>query len=228
METKAPVERPIPSGVRIINAREEHGAGVAACVRAAYGVPEGDPGHWCITAADLHQQLQRFPEGQFVASEEGGGVIGYASTMRLSRPPDLPPLAWLTAIGDMGIAAHEPSGAWLYGVEMVVRPEWRRRGVGTALYAARFALVRRLGLRGWYAGGMLMGYPDHADTLSPQEYGAAVKRGTLRDPTVTMQMNRGFQARGIIENYLPEEAPGNVAMLIVWENPEHIDSEAKS
>ena len=207
--------RPRPDGIRITEARPEHGAGVAACVRAAYGVKPGAGDEWCIRAEDLRQQVQRFPEGQFVALH-GEQVVGYASTMRVSRPPDLPPLKWIAAIGDMGIAAHEPGGAWLYGVEMTVRPEWQRKGVGAALYEARFALVRRLGLRGWYAGGMLITYPQHAERMTPAEYAWAVQNRELRDPTVTMQMNRGFRALGLIDDYLP----GEPAMLIVWENPD--------
>lgn len=207
--------RPLPEGIRITGAQPEHGAGVASCVRAAYGVTPDDGDEWCIRAEDLRQQVQRFPLGQFVALA-GGEVVGYASTMRTSRPPDQPALKWIEAIGDMGIAAHEAEGAWLYGVEMTVRPEWQRKGVGAALYEARFALVRRLGLYGWYAGGMLIAYPQHADRYSPQEYAAAVQNRELRDPTVTMQMNRGFRAVCLIVDYLP----GEPAMLIVWENPD--------
>ena len=215
-------ERPMPAGIRITSARAEHGAGVAACVRVAYGVAPGDGDEFCIRAGDLRQQLTRFAEGQFVALH-GEEVVGYASTMRISRPPDLPPLKWIDAIGDMGIVAHEAAGEWLYGVEMVVRPDWQRRGVGAALYEARFALVRRLGLRGWYAGGMLIDYPQHANRLSTREYAAAVQNRELRDSTVTMQMNRGFRAIGLIEDYLPDEP----AMLIVWENPEWVDEEER-
>ncbi|MCY4105169.1 MAG: GNAT family N-acetyltransferase [Chloroflexi bacterium] len=210
--------RPLPAGIRIARAQAEHGAGVAACVRAAYGVTAGEGDEWCIRAEDLRQQVQRFPAGQFVALA-GERVVGYASTMRTHRPPDQPALKWIAAIGDMGIAAHEAAGDWLYGVEMTVRPEWQGRGVGAALYEARFALVRRLSLRGWYAGGMLIAYPQYADRFSPQEYAVAVQQRQLRDPTVTMQMNRGFRAVSLIEEYLP----GEPAMLILWENPERAE-----
>ena len=220
MQTSGP--RPLPVGIRIALAGPEHGAGVADSVRAAYGIAPGTGDDWYITAADLRQQLRRFPEGQFVALH-GEQVVGYAGTMRVSRSPQEPPLKWITAIGDKGIAAHEPGGDWLYGVEMAVRPEWQRKGVGAALYAARFALVRRLGLRGWYAGGMLIAYPQQAGKMTPAEYAAAVQNRELRDPTVTMQMNRGFRALGLIDEYLP----GEPAMLIVWENPDRQDEESR-
>ena len=67
------------------------------------------------------------------------------------------PYCLARAIGDLRISAHEPAGDWLYGVELAVHPDYQGHGIGTALYQARFDLVRSLNLRGWYAVGMLMG-----------------------------------------------------------------------
>lgn len=210
--------------IRITNTRPEHAQGVYDTVRAAYGVPLDEDCPECIPPEALHRQLERFPEGQFVAlhaGSEGEMVVGIASTMRTNRPPTARHLPWMEAIGSMGIANHDPDGEWLYGVEMAVRPAFRRRGIGTALYQARFAMVKRLNLRGWYAGGMLMGYHRYADQMSVQEYAEKVMAGELRDPTVTMQINRGFEARGLIEDYLDEPEAGNAAILIVWHNPDY-------
>jgi hypothetical protein len=112
-------------------------------------------------------------------------------------------------------------------VEMAVRPEYRRNGIGTALYKARFNLVRRLNLKGWYAGGMLMGYYRYQDRMSPREYGERVIRGEIVDPTVTMQMNRGFTPIKVIENYLDEAPAGDAAVLIVWHNPDYQENRTR-
>jgi GNAT superfamily N-acetyltransferase len=123
--------------------------------------------------------------------------------------------------GSTHIPNHEPNGEWLYGVEMAVRPNYRKLGIGTALYEARFDLVKRLKLRGWYAGGSLMGYHRYQDQLSVREYGEKVIRGEIIDPTVTMQKNRGFQLIRVIENYINDEYhSGNGAVLILWPNPD--------
>ena len=66
-----------------------------------------------------------------------------------------------------------------------------------------------------------MGYKDHADKMDVVEYGEKVIAGELKDPTVTMQMNRGFRAERVITDYVDEPSAGNAGVLIVWENPEY-------
>ena len=170
----------------------------------------------------IERQLERFPEGQFVAVTHQGGrevVVGTATTLRTRRPPDAPPLRWHEAIGDYSLPNHDPEGAWLYGVEIAVHPEYQRRGIASALYKARLALVPELGMEGWYAGGMLMGYHRYAAVMPPREYAERVLAGELTDPTVTMQLHRGLQPLAIVEDYYPEPRAGNCAVLIAWRPP---------
>jgi GNAT superfamily N-acetyltransferase len=212
----------ISDNLTIVNTRMEHADGVSLTVRAAFNVVHDEECDDCIGASALRKQLERFPEGQFVAlyeDEDAVRVVGTAHTMRTSEAPHVG--TWEGTIGDITISKHDPQGEWLYGVEMAVRPDYRRFGVGTALYEARFDLVRRLNLRGWYAGGMLMGYPKYRHQLSPREYGEKVISGELEDPTVSMQIKRGFVPQEVIENYMEERQSGNAAILIVWTNPDY-------
>lgn len=203
----------------VVNTELRHGQGVYDTVRLANGYPTDRYVH-CINRDAVAEQLERFPEGQFVAITYEDGlekVIGMATTMRTSRTPDERPLPWYDVIGSFGLRNHEPDGEWLYGVEIGVHPDYQRRGVATALYKARLALVENLGLRGWYAGGMLMGYHRYRETFTPREYGQRVIDGNIEDPTVTMQLHRGLEGRGIIEGYYPEWRAGNSAVLLVHE-----------
>lgn len=212
-------------GVAIMNTAHWHADSACDTFLDAYHIRDSDECSDCFTADDILAQVTRFPEGQFVAiriSGPGAGqAVGMAITMRASRPPSAPILPWMKAIGDLRISAHEPDGDWLYGVEMAVRPMYQAHGIGSALYDARFDLARRLNLRGWYAVGMLMGYSQHADKMDVREYGEKVIAGEFKDPTVTMQMNRGFRAELVITDYVDEPAAGNAGVLIVWENPDH-------
>ncbi|MDQ7026195.1 MAG: GNAT family N-acetyltransferase [Anaerolineae bacterium] len=216
-----------PSKISITNTRLEHGEQIHHVIRAAFEVPEDDTCRECIGREAIASMLQRFAEGQFVAvinevnDSEEEIVVGVACTMRTNYPPTKPPRAWWETIGTHHIHNHHPDGEWLYGVEMAVHPTYRKRGIGTMLYEARFDLVKRLNLRGWYAGGMLMGYHRYEDQMSVREYGEKVIAGDMKDPTVTMQMNRGFEAWSVIEDYIEEELAGDAAVLIVWKNPDY-------
>ena len=217
--------RPRALDFDVVPTQMHHADGVYEVVRRAHGVPLHRECRSCNPPEVLRQQLERFPEGQFVAlacgSDDIDGhtarVVGTATLMRTSRPPSATPLPWLDAIGSPSLGNHDPDGVWLYGVEMAVDPDFQGRGVGSALYRARLALIERLGLKGMYAGGMLKGYHRHAHELTPREYGEKVIRGELRDPTVTMQLNRGFKAYGVIEDYEWDAKAGNCAVLIAWE-----------
>src|SRR5690606_42021094 len=64
-------------------------------------------------------------------------------------------------------------------------------------------------------GGMLMGYHRYRGLMTPREYGQRVIAGEIEDPTVSMQLRRGFEPRAIIEEYYPEWKAGHAAVLLV-------------
>lgn len=179
------------------------------------GVP-GTPLNGVLPPAGLLRHIEQFSEGIFVAETEGK-LVGLAITMRTNRGPDEPALKWLDAIGGEFVTAHDPNGRWLYGVDFGVHPDYRKHGIGTRLYRARFEFVKRLGLAGFYAGGMLQGYKNFHRQMSLQEYANRVRAGEIVDPTLTMQMKRGFRPGQVIEDYCGIGIEEN-AMLIVWQD----------
>ncbi len=214
-------------GIALMNTQPWQAGSVASTIRAAYNIPDDSACDECFSADAILAQIERFPRGQFVAMRTSGMGAGYAvgmaSTLRTSRPPSAPALPWLEAIGDARLAAHEATGDWLYGAELAVDPRYRRQGIGTGLYRVRFDLVRSLKLRGWYAVGMLMGYHTYAERMSVHEYGQRVMQRQIIDPTVTMQMNRGFRAVSVVNDYDDEPQAGDAGVLIVWENPDYVE-----
>ncbi|MEM9950090.1 MAG: GNAT family N-acetyltransferase [Chloroflexota bacterium] len=214
--------RQFSENITIENTKLKHADGVNLTIRLAFKVPLDEDCDDCIGPRAIRAQIDRFAEGQFVAiynDESVERVVGTAHTMRTHQAPHAS--KWFDTIGGVGIRNHAPEGEWLYGVEMAVRPSFRRQGIGTALYQARFDLVKRLNLKGWYAGGMLMGYDKYRGKMSVETYGNKVLAGDIIDPTVTMQHRRGFELRELILDYMEEEQAGDAAILIVWENPNY-------
>lgn len=212
-------------GFVFMNTKPWHAGGVSSLIRQVYGLRDSESCDDCFSEDDVLTHIKRFPLGQFIGMRSGGMGAGHVSalaiTMRTSRPPTAPALPWREAIGDMTLSAHEEHGGWLYGAEMAVRDMYRRQGFGSALYRLRFELVKYLNLCGMYAVGMLMGYRAYVDKMSVQDYGEKVIAGDIIDPTVTMQMNRGFRAEKVVTDYCEEPAAGNAGVLIVWDNPEY-------
>jgi ribosomal protein S18 acetylase RimI-like enzyme len=170
-----------------------------------------------LSKEDILAYADVFPEGYFVAIAEGRPV-GMGAGIYLDFDFDHPQHTIAGITGEHQCGNHDPEGEWYYGTDITVLPAYRGRGIGGMLYDKRKALVVRDGKRGIIAGGALPGYFDHKATMPVQEYVSRVVAGDLRDPTLTFQMSHGFEVRGLLENYLEDEADDGWAALIVWEN----------
>jgi hypothetical protein len=51
------------------------------------------------------------------------------------------------------------------------------------------------------------------------KYVDRVVAGELHDSTLSFQLANGFEVRGLLEDYIEDEAHDGWAALIVWENP---------
>lgn len=170
------------------------------------------------TREELESHLRVFPGGQFVAVTAGeGAVVGLASSLILRWDDYDFDEDWRDYTGGGTFANHDPEGRTLYGAEVMVRPEWRRRGVGSALYDRRERLVRELDLLRIRAHARLVGYRRLADEMSAREYVDAVMSGRIDDPTLSFQLDRGFEVLAVVADYLPDDPKSRGwAALIEW------------
>ena len=176
-----------------------------------------------ITAAHYRAHIERFPEGQLAAVTAAGRPVACSTDFRTTADLDHIEHRYIDAVDHNWLGRHDPDGDWLYGADIGVLPEYRRRGIARLLYGARHALVRRLNLRGHIAGGLLRGYGLWKDRMPVDEYVALVVAGRLVDPTLTVQLRCGFRVHGIIQNYVTDPSCDNKAAFIVWRNPEYRD-----
>ncbi|MEM9204038.1 MAG: GNAT family N-acetyltransferase [Actinomycetota bacterium] len=168
-------------------------------------------------ADELRELAELFPEGNYMVLDDGRAIamgLGIFTDFDFEHTQHA-----LSEVG--GNEHHSMDNPWYYGTDISVHPDYRGRGIGRRLYDLRKTCVRQFNKRGIVAGGVLPGYADHIDALSAQEYIDKVVAGQLYDPTLTFQIENGFEARGVIENYLDDPTVGNNSVLIVWDNPEY-------
>jgi GNAT superfamily N-acetyltransferase len=181
--------------------------------------PHADPND-LLSEEDLRVYAQTFPEGFFVALD-GDRVVGQAGGIFLDFDFDHPQHSIAGITGEHQCGNHDPDGDWYYGTDMVVHPQYRRRGIGSALYRLRQDLVREHNKRGIIAGGHMHNFAEHKEAMSAHEYVQRVAAREIYDATLTFQMDNGFELRGALENYLTDEATDNWSALIVWENDQY-------
>jgi GNAT superfamily N-acetyltransferase len=177
-----------------------------------------------MRVAHYAKQHEIFSEGQFVAvhTDASGAerVVGQGSGFFTDFNFAAPGHNFMQISGELYFTNHDPNGDYYYGADISVHPDYRRRGIGKRLYAARQTLVRKYNKRGIVAGGMLPGFVDHKHAMNAHDYVACVVAGELYDPTLSFQLNNGFRVRGVLENYIDDAPTENWSTLIEWVNPD--------
>ncbi|TFE24525.1 bifunctional GNAT family N-acetyltransferase/carbon-nitrogen hydrolase family protein [Cohnella luojiensis] len=169
----------------------------------------------------LESHIRYFPEGQICVESEGD-IIGSCSSLIVNFDDYLEQHTY-SEITDKGyIRNHNPRGGNLYGMEVMVHPEFRRMKIGRRLYEARKRLAEKLNLKSIIVGGRIPGYHNYSDKMTPREYAEEVLQQNIYDPVLTFQMMNGFTLKRIITNYLSDDADSkNFAALLEWNNIEY-------
>lgn len=178
--------------------------------------------HELMRVEHFAKQYEVFAAGQIVALVDGR-VVGQGSGFFIDFDFDHPNHRFSEICAGFYFTNHNPDGAWYYGADISVHPDYRGQGIGRRIYAARKELVQAANRRGIVAGGLIPGYAAHKAALSVQEYVDAVVAGRLDDPTLTFQRKMGFEVWGLLEEYIDDSASDNWSTLIVWENPAYQD-----
>jgi len=181
--------------------------------------------HELMRAEHFASQYQIFPEGQIVVLA-GECVIGQGSGFFIDFDFANPNHRFKEICDNFYFTRHNPNGAYYYGADISVHPDYRGQGIGKRIYAARQAVVQRYNKQGIVAGGLIPGYAAYKGKLPLQEYVDRVVAGTLQDSTLSFQLRNGFQVRGLIENYIEDSASDNWSTLIVWSNPDYQSTNA--
>jgi predicted amidohydrolase/GNAT superfamily N-acetyltransferase len=173
------------------------------------------------TSEELGQHLSVFPEGQLVATNPEGAIVGSASSLIIDWDDYAESAKWSAITGYGRFGTHNPLGKTLYGADMCVDPSVRRQGVGTMFYEARKQMVKDKGLKRLLTGGRVPGYAQLSKEMTPQEYVADVVRGRREDPTLSFQLANGLIVLDVVPEYLDDLDSRGYATLLEWLNPEY-------
>jgi len=202
--------------LRFVNLLPEHAAQLAELQKICYP-------HTPLEALYKEHEFVRhtavFPEGTFVVLE-GERVVAVGAGVFIDFDFEHPDHDLDKFVGG-SYENHNPDGAWYYGTEIGVQPDYRGRGIARRLYDLRKGLVARYNKRGFVAGGVLPGYARYRSQMSAQAYVDRVVAEEIFDSTLSVQLNNGFTVHGVLKDYFPDSQTGGWASLIMWENPDY-------
>lgn len=174
-------------------------------------------------APELRRLAAAFPEGNFVAFDGDRAVgMGLGLLVEFDFDDHQHTLADIT--GDDGVSNHHADNPWYYGTDISVLSEYRGTGIGKALYQRRQQFCRDNNKRGIVAGGVIPGFANHKTSMTAAEYVKRVVAGELFDPTLSIQLKTGFEARGVLQNYVRDPSVDHWSVLIVWDNPAFVEA----
>ena len=173
---------------------------------------------------ELESHLRIFPQGQFVAVEPDGTIVGSASTFIVTLDPEYAEHTWNGITADGLFTTHIPNGDTLYLADISTHPKHRHEGIGSMIIDRWKELVIKLNLRRMIGGGRLFNYAEYAYKMSVYEYAEKVMKRELRDLVLTFELDIGFRSVKILPNYLEDVRSLNYACFIEWLNPTYQSS----
>lgn len=166
----------------------------------------------------IESQIKHFPEGQIVV-ECDGRVVASSSSLMLDYDDELEWCNWKKTADSGYIRNHRPNGDTLYGIEIMVDPEFRGMRLSRRLYDARKELCRNRNVEQMIVGGRIPGYHKFADKLKASEYVDRVINKSIFDPVLTAQVANGFSLEGLLKDYLPSDTEScGYATFLEWRN----------
>ena len=180
------------------------------------------PGMKTWGRAQIESQLAMFPAGQLVV-EYDGRLAASSASLVIDFDEYAEHHDWLE-VSDRGyIRNHDPEGDTLYGIEIMVDPDFRGMKLARRLYEARKQLCEELNLKRIAVGGRIPGYAAQSEQLSARQYVEKVVSKDLYDPVLTAQLASGFVLKRLIRSYLQDDKESDGwATLLEWVNIDYV------
>lgn len=166
----------------------------------------------------IFKLIDDLPEGQICIIDHDT-IIGVALSVQVNYQRFSNPHTYDDLISKKETILNNTNGDALYGLDVLIHPDYRGYRLGRRLYEARKELCRQHNLRAILAGGRIPNYHQYAEEMTPAEYFEAVKNKRIYDPILTFQLSNDFQVTRLLKQYLPEdEKSQGYATLLEWRN----------
>ncbi len=171
--------------------------------------------------AQFKSQIKIFQEGQ-IGIFYDGDLVASCSSIMIDLDEYSDRHTWEDIADDGFIRNHDPEADTLYGIEIMVDPEFRGMKLGRRLYDARKELCQRMNLKRVLVGGRLPNYHMYKQEMDIKSYVQAVTSKKIYDPVLTFQIQNEFVVKRIIKDYLKEDVESDgYATLMEWSNLEY-------
>lgn len=186
---------------------------VVKMAQAAFGNPD-----IAFERKHYESHIKIFPEGQ-VLVEYDGKIIGSSSSVIVNYDEYGHDHSFDEISGNNYITNHNPEGRNLYGIDVVVHPDYRHLKIGRRLYEERRKLCQRLNLESIIFGGRIPNYHKYADKMTAEEYVKQVEQHKIYDPVLRFQLTNGFKVHTVKANYLIDDVDSlEYATIMEWKN----------
>lgn len=170
------------------------------------------------TREQFESLIDHFREGQ-LAVECDGKIVASSSSLILNFDKSSETKSWAELTDNGMITNHDPNGDTLYGIEIMVDPDFRGMKLSRRLYEARQKLVKEKNLRRIIIGGRIPNFHKYNQKLSALQYVEKVMDRKIYDPVLTAQIANGFVLKRLLPDYFPnDKESAGYATLLEWNN----------
>ena len=163
----------------------------------------------------IDKLIQEFPDGQ-IAIEDDGVLVGVALTVQVDYDEFSNPHKYDDLIGHREIILNNPEGDAMYGLDVLIHPDYRGYRIGQRLYNARKNLCKELNLKGIVFGARMPNFAKRQKQVkTPEAYIEQVMNKKIKDPVLGFQMRNRFHFVQVLHDYLPldKESGGHAALM---------------
>lgn len=159
-----------------------------------------------------------FPEGQFCI-EYDKKIVASSCSLIIKRSLYSATASWNELTANGYITNHDPNGDTLYGMEMMVHPDFRQMKLARRLYDLRKKLVKEKNLMTMLIGGRIPNFHQFASKMKVEQYVQQVMDRKIYDPVLTAQLSNGFVLERLLPGYLPNDKESmGFGTFLEWSN----------